>query len=145
MMQPQPMFYRQLAHIIYMQYTLDTYGCKHTHTYVTLTDIYRYTNRWCVSNTLRPRQNGHHFEDDILKRFLNENARISIKISLDIVPWHPNHNMSVLVQIMAWRRTGDKTIILTNDGWSSLLAYICVISPSMSRHIANAFLFSKER
>ena len=35
-------------------------------------------------NTLRPRQNGRHFADDIFKcTFLNENARISIKISLN--------------------------------------------------------------
>ena len=31
------------------------------------------------SNTLKPRQNGHYFPDDI---FLNENAWISIEISL---------------------------------------------------------------
>ena len=38
-------------------------------------------------NTLRPRQNGRHFPDDTFKRiFLNENARISIKISLKFVP-----------------------------------------------------------
>ena len=34
-------------------------------------------------NTLRPRQNGRHFADDTFKHiFLNENVRISIKISL---------------------------------------------------------------
>ena len=38
-------------------------------------------------NTLRPRQNGRHFPDDILKCiFLNESVRLSIKISLNIVP-----------------------------------------------------------
>ena len=36
--------------------------------------------------TLRPRQNGHHFPDDIFKHsFLNEN--VSITISLTFVPW----------------------------------------------------------
>ena len=40
----------------------------------------------CI-NTLRPRQNGRRFADDTFKRiFLNENARISIKISLKFVP-----------------------------------------------------------
>ena len=35
-------------------------------------------------NTLRPRQNGHHFADDIFKYiFFNENVWISIKISLE--------------------------------------------------------------
>ena len=38
-------------------------------------------------NTLRPRQNGRLFADDTFKRiFLNENIRISIKISLKFVP-----------------------------------------------------------
>ena len=38
-------------------------------------------------NTLRPRQNGHHFADDTFKHiFMNENVRISINISLKLVP-----------------------------------------------------------
>ena len=38
-------------------------------------------------NTLKPRQNGRRFADDTFKRiFLNENVRISIKISLKFVP-----------------------------------------------------------
>ena len=38
-------------------------------------------------NTLRPRQNAHHFPGDFLEYiFLNENLRISIKISLEFVP-----------------------------------------------------------
>ena len=40
--------------------------------------------------TLRPRQNGRRFSDDTFKRiFLNENVRISIKISLKFVPKGP--------------------------------------------------------
>ena len=38
-------------------------------------------------NTLRPRQNGRHFADDIFECiFLNENVCIPIKISLKFVP-----------------------------------------------------------
>ena len=49
--------------------------------------------------------------DDIFKCiFLNEKARISIKISLKFVPKGPIDNESVLVQVMAWRRTGDKLL-----------------------------------
>ena len=49
-------------------------------------------------NTLRPRQNGRHFADDTFKRiFLNENVRISIKISLKFVPKGPIHNTPALV------------------------------------------------
>ena len=60
-------------------------------------------------NTLRQRQNGRHFADDNLKRiFLNENIEISIEISLKFVPNGPINNIPALVQIMAWRRPGDK-------------------------------------
>ena len=56
-------------------------------------------------NTLRPRQNGCHFTDDIFKCiFLNENVWIPIKISLKFVPKGPINNIPALVQIMAWRR-----------------------------------------
>ena len=62
-------------------------------------------------NTLRPRQNGRHFPDDIFKRiFLNENVRILLKISLKFVPKGPINNIPALVQMMAWRRTGDKPL-----------------------------------
>ena len=62
-------------------------------------------------NTLRPRQNGRHFADDVFKCiFLNGNLWISIKISLKFVPKDPINNIPALVQIMAWRRTGDKPL-----------------------------------
>ena len=62
-------------------------------------------------NTLRPRQNGHHFSDDIFKcNFMNGNVWIPIKISLKFVPEGPINNISALVQIMAWRRIGDKPL-----------------------------------
>ena len=65
-------------------------------------------------NTLRQRQNGRRFADDTFKRiFLNENVRISIKISLKFVPKGPINNNPALVQIMAWPW---QAIICTNDG-----------------------------
>ena len=40
--------------------------------------------------TLRPRQDGRHFQDDTFERiFLNENVIILIKISLKFVPYGP--------------------------------------------------------
>ena len=49
-------------------------------------------------NTLRPRQNGRRFADDTFKCiFLNENVRISIKISLMFVPKGPINNIPALV------------------------------------------------
>ena len=67
-------------------------------------------------NTLRPRQNGCHFPDNIFKGiFLNENVLISIKISLKFVSNSPINNIQALVQVMAWpaRR---QAIIWTSNG-----------------------------
>ena len=62
-------------------------------------------------NTLRLRQDGRHFPDDIFKWiFLNENAWISINISLKFVPRGPINNIPTLVQVMAWHRPGDKPL-----------------------------------
>ena len=79
-------------------------------------------------NTLRPRQNGRHFPDDIFKCiFLNENVWIPIKISLKFVPKDPINNIPALVQIMAWRRPGDKP--LSEPMMVSTLTHICVTRP----------------
>ena len=79
-------------------------------------------------NSLRPRQNGRHFADDILKCiFLNENLWIPIKISLKFIPKGPIDNILALVQIMAWRRLGDKP--LSEPVMVSLLTHICVTRP----------------
>ena len=62
-------------------------------------------------NTLTPRQNDRDFTDDIFKYiFLNDNDWISIRISLKFVPKFSINNMPALVQIMAWRRPGDKLL-----------------------------------
>ena len=79
-------------------------------------------------NTLRPRQNGHHFPDGIFKCiFLNENVWILIEISLKFVPRAPITNSPALVEIMAWRRPGDKP--LSEAMMVSLLTHICVTWP----------------
>ena len=59
---------------------------------------------WSLSShcmfALRPRQNGHHFADDIFKCIsLNENVWIPIKILLKFVPKSPINNIPSLVQI----------------------------------------------
>ena len=74
--------------------------------------------------TLRPRQDGWRFPDDF---FVNENIRISINISLKFVPKGAINNIPSLVQIMAWRRPGDK--LLSEPMMVSLLTYICVTRP----------------
>ena len=62
-------------------------------------------------NTLKSRQNGRYFLDNIFKFiFLNENVWISLQISLKFVPKVQINNIPALVQIMAWRQTGDKPL-----------------------------------
>ena len=79
-------------------------------------------------NTLRPRQHGRHFPDDTFKRiFLNENVWISLKLSLNYVPKGPINNIPALVQIMAWRRPGDK--LLSEPMMVRLPTHICVTRP----------------
>ena len=87
----------------------------------------------CYSfNTLRPRQNGRHFADDTFKRiFLNENVEISIQISLKFVPKGPINNNPALVQIMAWRRSGDKP--LSEQMMVSLPTHICFTRPQWDK------------
>ena len=64
-------------------------------------------------NTLRPRKYGRHFPDDICKRiFLNDNIRISINISLNLVPYGPIDYKSA--------------IIWTNDGLVHWYIYACL-------------------
>ena len=61
--------------------------------------------------TLRPRQYGRHFADDMLKCiFLNENVLIPIEISLKFVPTESINNNPELFQIMAWRLPADKPL-----------------------------------
>ena len=79
-------------------------------------------------NTLRPRQNRRYFADDIFKFiFLNENAWIALKSSLRFLLKVWIKNIPELVQMMAWRRPGDKP--LSEPMMVSLLTYICVTRP----------------
>ena len=59
--------------------------------------------------------------------FLNENAWISLTISLKFVPKVRINNIPALVQIMAWRLPGDKP--LSEPMMVSLRTHICVTRP----------------
>ena len=62
--------------------------------------------------------------DDIFKSiFLYENDRIPIHVSLKLVPRSPTDNKPALVQVMDWRRTGDKPL-----------------SEPMMTHLADAYM-----
>ena len=70
-----------------------------------------------VINTLRLRQNGRHFTDDIFKCiFLNENMfEFRLKFHW-FVPKGSIKNIPALVQIMAWHRPRWQAIIWTIEG-----------------------------
>ena len=85
------------------------------------------TAKDCV-NTLRLRQDGCQFPDDISKCiFLNENIWILFIISLKFVPEGSINHIPSLVQIMAWRWPGDKP--LSEPLMVSLLMHICGTRP----------------
>ena len=80
------------------------------------------------SNTLKPRQNGRRFSDDVFNCIvLNENAWIFFKISLNFVLKGPINNIPALDQTMAWRRAGDKP--LSESIMIILPTHICVTWP----------------
>ena len=84
--------------------------------------------RYTASNTLRLRQNGCHFTDDIFQCiFLNENAWILFKISLKFVPKVWINNIPASVQIMAWYWPDNKP--LSELMMVKLLMHICIIQP----------------
>ena len=54
---------------------------------------------------------GNHFADDSFNHiFVNENVRIPVQCSLQLASKCSIDNKSALVQVMAWRRTGDKPL-----------------------------------
>ena len=82
----------------------------------------------CYINTLRPRQYGRHFPDDVFKCIgVNENMSILITISLKFVCMVLINNTPSLVQIMAWCRSGDKQ--LSEPMMVRLLMHICLTRP----------------
>ena len=86
------------------------------------------TPRGQLVNTLKPRQNGRRFADNTFKRiFLNEYVKSLIEISLKFVPKGLININPALVQIMAWRRSGDKP--LSEPMMVSLLKDMCVTRP----------------
>ena len=77
---------------------------------------------WMDFKHTEARQDGRHFADDIFKCiFLNENIWILIKISL---PKSPINNILALVQIITWRRSGNK--LLSEPMMVRLPMHICI-------------------
>ena len=79
-------------------------------------------------NTLRPRQNGRHFADTISSAFSwVKMLEFRLRFHWSFVPKVQINNIPAMVQIMAWRRPGDKP--LSKPMMVSLLTHICVTRP----------------
>ena len=101
--------------------------------------VYRYRHVYIIGTEILIRMPGDNyhieaetklvpFPNDIFKSiFLKGNVWISIKISQKFVPKGPINNIPALVQIMVWRRLGDKS--LSETMMVSLLMHICVTRP----------------
>ena len=63
--------------------------------------MYSCAPRLAIINSSPPEQNGRHFADDIFK---------CIVLNEKYVPKGPIDLKRALVQVMAWRRTGDKPL-----------------------------------
>ena len=68
------------------------------------------TSKLRIMNTLRSKQNGRRFSDDNSKSILLNEICISIQIPLKYVSNGPLDNKPAVVQIMAGRRSGDKSL-----------------------------------
>ena len=78
--------------------------------------------------TLRLRQSGQHFADDIFKCIsLNKDIWIWIDVSLKFVLTGPINNIPAFVQMMAWRQPGNKP--LSEPMMVCLLMHKCVTWP----------------
>ena len=101
-------------------------------TVVTIVGFHIYTGS--APNTLRPRQNGRHFPDDIFNCiFLNENIRISLAISLKFVPRRLIKNIPALVQI--WLGDIQATSHYLKQWWLVYWSHICVTRPKLIKRL----------
>ena len=99
--------------------TLSRPQCVAMHWYHYIHRHCRYPYQLIEAETKWPPFSKRHFKGI----FFNENAWISIKISLTFVPWGPINN----IQIMAWHRPGDKP--LSESMMASLPTHLCVTRP----------------
>ena len=118
------------------------FDIRHVPWQLSFGDVCKTPERLENFNLLRPRQNRRHFADEIFKCiFLNENVWISINISLKFVLKGLINNIAALVQIMAWRRPGDKPLF--EPMMVNLLTHICVTRPQWVKHRYRVFESSR--
>ena len=99
--------------------------CMSYQNYVILHWLLFHGTQFYNINTLRPRQNGGHFPDDIFKWiFLMEMYEFRVEQHWSLLL---GDNFSTLVQIMAWHRSGD--IPMSEPMMDTLLTHVCVTRP----------------
>ena len=119
--------YHKCAYNIYI-YIYMTSSKRNDSSTASQISVHKHYLYYCFIKTLRPKQNGRHFRDDICKCiFLNESIWMSIEISLKFVPKGPINNIPALVQIMAWRRSGERPLYEPMP--VCLLTHMCVTRP----------------
>ena len=92
--QLRKLFYRNINYQLFLEISDALVSKKESLSYVVMClnsfRIIVYGLRRIRVNTLRPRQNAHHFADDVFKCIFNQNISIWIKISLKFVPQGSN-------------------------------------------------------
>ena len=109
-----------------------------------------FSKHWDVTGSWNPSPERHslilqrqcHFAGDIFKCILfNEDVWIPIKISLKFIPKGAINNILAMVQMMAWRRPGDKP--LSEPMVVSLPTHICVTRPQWVKFVCALILFTR--
>ena len=75
--------------------------------------------------------------------FFNENVWVLIKISQKLVSKGQINNIPALVQIMAWRRPGDKSLSEPMMVSLLILTHICVTRPPWVKQVLGSYLPSQ--
>ena len=111
-----------------------SYPCFHMVLSIFFTSVsqWRIWMRWVsikphedIINSSPPGQNGRHFADNVFRCiFVNEKFFIMIKFSLKFVPKGQIDNNTALVEIMAWRRIGNKPLSEPYQCWPDSLTHI---------------------
>ena len=91
-------------------------------------------------NTLVPKQNGRHFLDDISKGiYWMKTHTFRLRFHWSLFK-DPINNISALVQIMTWRRPGNKP--LSEPMMVNVLTHICITRPQWVKNVNSKLYLS---
>ena len=95
------------------------------------------SNAYEYLNTLRPRQNGRHFADDIFIPSLEWKCMNFALNFIEICSYGSNQQYSIIGSDNGFAPTGQQAVIWTNDG--KLLTHICVTWPQWVKSLMISF------